>query len=214
MDGSQKNRLAWRVQHLVVELKRRKVFQVTSVYLVAAWGLSAGAADIFEVLGFPAWASRYFVIAIFSLTPLVIVIAWVFELSKSGIQRDYGPNSPTDQTTVLAARKNTAVLTTSWLGRRQTFANDFIVGRDDSCALQIVDPLVSRRHAKFEFVDGRWRIRDLGSANGTVVNGKKVDVAWLDDESSVNLYPDGPALKLTIGNTASAETKLASQIPS
>lgn len=213
MDGPQKHSVVWRLQHLLAELKRRKVFQVTSVYLVAAWGLSAGAADIFEVLDFPSWASRYFVIALFSLTPLVIVIAWVFELNKSGIQRDYGPNNPTDQTTVLAVRNNTAVLTTHWQGHTQTFANDFIVGRDDSCALQIVDPLVSRRHAKFEFVDGRWRIRDLGSANGTVVNGNKVDIAWLEDGSSIRFYPDGPALKLNIGNTANAETQMVRQIP-
>jgi len=208
VDGPPKKSLAGRTQILLGELKRRKVFQVTSVYLVAAWGLSAGAADIFEVLDFPSWASRFFVITLFSLTPLVAVIAWVFELSKTGVQRDLGPRSKIDQTTILASRANAPVLKASWLDQHFTFAKDFIAGRDGTCALQIIDPLVSRQHAKFELVNGRWRVRDLGSANGIAVNGDRVEAAWLDDASSMTFYPGGPELKLTV-NKSPAETQIA-----
>jgi FHA domain-containing protein len=200
-----------RAQSFLGELKRRKVFQVTSVYLVAAWGLSAGAADIFEVLGFPVWASRYFVIGLFSITPIVIVVAWVFELSKSGIQRDLGPVGPVDQTTILASRPGAPVLAANWLGTKYSFAQDFVVGRDDSCALQIVDPMISRQHAKFSLVNGRWRVEDLGSANGIEIDGQKQVSAWLTPHSSVRFYPDGPALKLTVGSVESAVTMMAQQ---
>lgn len=204
-----KQSIQWRVQTFLGELKRRKVFQVTSVYLIAVWGLSAGAKDIFEVLEFPSWASLYFVIVLFSLTPVVIVIAWVFELKKTGVQRDIGPSSPVDQTTILASRRNIPVLSVTWLGKQHSFAKEFIVGRDDACAMQIVDPLISRQHAKFEYVDGRWKIEDLGSANGIVVDGVKVQSAWLEQNTSIRFYPDGPELNISIGSAMSAVTKMA-----
>ena len=209
MDRSQNSGFTLRLQNFVGELKRRKVFQVTSVYLVAAWGLSAGAADIFDVFEFPAWASRYFVLVIFSLTPLVVVIAWVFELNKSGIQRDTRPSNPIDQTTILASRKDIPVIDATWRGKKHSFVSEFIIGRDDGCAMQIVDPLVSRQHAKLQFIAGRWKIEDLGSANGIIVNGTKVQSAWLEHDSSVRFYPQGPELLLTISSPNTAKTKLA-----
>lgn len=214
MNNSNPPNLATKIQTFVGELKRRKVFQVTSVYLVAAWGLSAGAADIFEVLNFPSWASRYFVIALFSFTPVVIVIAWVFELSKSGIQRDRGPAEPeevstVDQTTVLAFQRNVPVLTTNWMGKKQRFTSDFIAGRDGACGLQLVDPMISRQHARFEFIEGQWQVSDLGSSNGIIVDGMKVDSAELQRETYIQFYPGGPELQISIANSISAETQLA-----
>jgi diguanylate cyclase (GGDEF)-like protein len=48
------------------------------------------------------------------------------------------------------------------------------VGRDGGCALLLNDASVSRRHARLAFVDGELRVEDLGSRNGTRVNGKDV----------------------------------------
>jgi pSer/pThr/pTyr-binding forkhead associated (FHA) protein len=36
------------------------------------------------------------------------------------------------------------------------------------------DDTVSRRHAELWLVDGRWHVRDLGSSNGTYLNGRRV----------------------------------------
>ena len=36
------------------------------------------------------------------------------------------------------------------------------------------DDTVSRRHAELRFEDDRWMLRDLGSSNGTYVNGRLV----------------------------------------
>lgn len=49
-----------------------------------------------------------------------------------------------------------------------------VVGRDPSCHINDLDPLLSRRHA--EFVSGLQgvMVRDLGSRNGILVNGVKV----------------------------------------
>jgi diguanylate cyclase (GGDEF)-like protein len=48
------------------------------------------------------------------------------------------------------------------------------VGRDAGCALLLTDASVSRRHARLAVVDGELRVEDLGSRNGTRVNGKDV----------------------------------------
>ena len=212
MNDPLKQNFPQRAQAFIGELKRRKVFQVTSVYLVAAWGLSAGAADIFSVLDFPDWASRYFVITLFSMTPVVIGIAWVFELNRSGIQRDRGPYNPvatTDQTTVLAFRRNVPVLSATWLGETKRFTDTVVVGRDDSCTMQIVDPMISRQHAKFEYVECAWKVSDMGSANGILLDGEKVDRATLKSKCALQFYPGGPSMTLLISSASSAETQLA-----
>ena len=48
------------------------------------------------------------------------------------------------------------------------------VGRDPECDIAVNDTKVSRQHAILELADGTWVIRDLGSANGTYVNGRKI----------------------------------------
>ncbi len=48
------------------------------------------------------------------------------------------------------------------------------IGRDASSTIQINDPEVSRRHARLQFQGGRYVIEDLGSTNGTYVNGQRL----------------------------------------
>jgi EAL domain-containing protein (putative c-di-GMP-specific phosphodiesterase class I) len=47
----------------------------------------------------------------------------------------------------------------------------FIVGRQADASLSIPSATVSRRHAEFAIIDGQLIVRDLGSTNGTSVNG-------------------------------------------
>jgi hypothetical protein len=47
----------------------------------------------------------------------------------------------------------------------------FSIGRNDRCDLAIADVTVSRVHARLERTDDGWLLTDLGSTNGTRVNG-------------------------------------------
>lgn len=49
-----------------------------------------------------------------------------------------------------------------------------LVGRAPTCDVPVFDPTISRRHAELSLVAGGVEILDLGSSNGTFVNGDRV----------------------------------------
>lgn len=49
-----------------------------------------------------------------------------------------------------------------------------VVGRDRSCDVVLADPLVSRRHARLTDLHRAITLEDLGSSNGTYVNGERI----------------------------------------
>ena len=50
----------------------------------------------------------------------------------------------------------------------------FKIGRTRASSIQIKDPAVSEKHGEIAFMQGEWKIRDLGSSNGTFLNGKEI----------------------------------------
>jgi transcriptional regulator with GAF, ATPase, and Fis domain len=54
------------------------------------------------------------------------------------------------------------------------------IGREASNGIAVVDPSVSRKHCLLSWHDGRFRVRDLDSRNGTLVNGEGVEETWLE----------------------------------
>lgn len=60
---------------------------------------------------------------------------------------------------------------------RTVFLGDepVVVGRDQSCDILLKDLKASRQHCVIEPRGDGWRVRDLGSGNGTKVNGKRID---------------------------------------
>lgn len=55
------------------------------------------------------------------------------------------------------------------------------IGRALDCDISILEPALSRKHAEIEPDGDDLILQDLGSANGTHVNGKKVDRVKLKD---------------------------------
>ena len=62
-----------------------------------------------------------------------------------------------------------------------------ILGRSDSANIQIDQDSVSRQHAKIVAKEGRARLFDLGSTNGTFVNESRVDDVELRDGDLVKV---------------------------
>ena len=53
-------------------------------------------------------------------------------------------------------------------------AGAFILGRSSSCDLVVHDSSVSRRHARIGVTDGSITVTDLGSLNGTYLDGEQI----------------------------------------
>jgi len=68
------------------DLKRRRIFQTSAVYVVVAWAIIQAASIAFPAFGVPAWAMRALLVAAFAGFPIVLILAWVFDVSAAGIE--------------------------------------------------------------------------------------------------------------------------------
>ena len=66
-------------------------------------------------------------------------------------------------------------------------ASPVSLGRSPQNAIVVDDRRVSRNHAELEQSGGQWVIRDLGSTNGSAVNGRLVRQAVLHDGDRLSL---------------------------
>jgi len=77
-------------------------------------------------------------------------------------------------------------------GERKDFAIDAevtVIGRKEDCDLRIPLAEVSRRHAQLTLKGGKLVLRDLGSANGTFVNNKRINEQTLSGGDHVVVGP-------------------------
>jgi hypothetical protein len=61
------------------------------------------------------------------------------------------------------------------------------IGRSEDNQLRLLDPGVSRRHVLVMATPGGYTIRDLGSQNGTYVNGTRIDESPLADGDRITI---------------------------
>jgi pSer/pThr/pTyr-binding forkhead associated (FHA) protein len=54
-----------------------------------------------------------------------------------------------------------------------------VIGRDKDADIAVKDPLVSRRHVAIIYQEEEFTLKDLGSTNGTIMNGNVIEVASL-----------------------------------
>ncbi|MGB9720623.1 MAG: diguanylate cyclase [bacterium] len=64
---------------------------------------------------------------------------------------------------------------------------EYIIGRANDCDFVIDGTEVSRRHARLYYEDGKFKIEDLDSTNGTFINGKKIVAAELKHRDEINI---------------------------
>ena len=72
----------------IEELKRRNVIRVSIAYAVVGWLVSQVAEFAIETFGAPDWVLKIFVVFLMLGFPIVVIFAWVFEITPEGIKRE------------------------------------------------------------------------------------------------------------------------------
>ncbi len=190
-------RLVKRIGTLAHEFKRRGVFKAVAAYAVLAWGAALAATELLPTFGASNWAVRVFIVCAALGVPVVAVLAWLYEITGRGIVRDPADASGSEDTTLLFSTRVVLVRWNDAQGPHEcVFRNSFAIGREEPCELRFDDPHISRRHVEVCWEQGNWWLVDLGSRNGTRLDGKLIRRAMLPQSGIVKLYDAGPELQM------------------
>jgi hypothetical protein len=88
---------------------------------------------------------------------------------------------------------------------------EIVVGRSSDLDMVLVEDMVSRRHARIACTDSQIIIEDLGSTNGTFVNGEKISRAALKEGDRVLI---GTSILKVVALDPSAPMPRRAEMPS
>ncbi len=177
------------------ELRRRKVIRTCLLYILVCWGALQVLDIVAPALGYDAdLLSRYFLYIAVLGFPVNFALAWFYQISTSGIVRtqSFVERRVLDNIPPVTEKRRHGVSTflrkgeegkeMHWVisaetgplsGLSYAVYDPIVLGRALECDLAVVSPHISRQHAKLEVGDGQLYLEDLGSSNGTMVNGKR-----------------------------------------
>lgn len=75
----------------LAELKRRKVFRVAILYLIAAWPLIQAGSIYLPTFNAPIWVNQTLLIAYLLGFPITLLLSWFLQIKPGGIKADLGP---------------------------------------------------------------------------------------------------------------------------
>jgi len=179
------------------ELKRRKVTRTCVVYIVLCWGALQVGDILFPALGFDSdMASRYFLYIAVAGFPVTFAMAWFFQITPQGIVRttSFVERRILSNIPPLNDRRSGGVTTYfrkgeshpeyQWILTAETgplaglsfgVVTNLVLGRALECDIAVVSPHVSRQHARLSIEADQLYVEDLGSSNGTVINGRVIE---------------------------------------
>lgn len=65
----------------------------------------------------------------------------------------------------------------------------YLVGREEESDIELDSPTVSRQHARIYPAGGEWYLEDLGSRNGSSINGKRIQSDCLQEGDLFGIGP-------------------------
>ena len=74
------------MSRLIRELRRREVFRTVGLYVGIAWILIEGASVLLPAFDAPEWVLRALILAAIAGLPVVIVLAWIYDVTDKGIE--------------------------------------------------------------------------------------------------------------------------------
>lgn len=179
------------------ELRRRRVANTSVLYIVLCWGALEVADVLIPTLEIEAeLASQMLLYSAVAGFPVVLALAWFFQITPQGIVRtipfvdrrvlnNMAPiNDRRHEGMATYFRDEEDKLVDHWFitaqsgalsGLSYSISQPLQIGRTTDCDITLPDSSVSRHHARLSLDEDTLLIEDLGSANGTLVNGKLVE---------------------------------------
>lgn len=122
-----------------------------------------------------------FIIYLFIFSVIRLIYLDVKKMSR------FAGNSAADAQCASLKSAKSKVATQSQIKNRYTIYEEAIIGRGRSCDITIKEDFISASHAHIWYEDGEWYLEDLGSRNGTAVNGQRIrDIVILDPEDVIS----------------------------
>ena len=95
---------------LFAELKRRNVFRVALVYIIASWLIMQVVDVMFPALKLPEWTVTLIAALIVIGLPIAVIFAWAFELTPDGLKRDHEVDRSQSITPETGRRLNNIII--------------------------------------------------------------------------------------------------------
>lgn len=119
---------------------------------------------------------------------LLLSLIWLFFLRVLGllaqkprpvvaapVTSGVAASAPPPPTSGRASKASLRVVSAGAMANKEyTVAEEATLGRGQGCQVQVADPMVSQLHARLFRNSKGLHIEDLGSTNGTYLNGRKV----------------------------------------
>ena len=81
-----------KLKEFLTEVRRRRVFRMTAIYIVTAWVAVQVASEAFPAFNIPDAAIRYVWVAVLIGFPVAVLFSWKYDFTTSGIQRTAAAN--------------------------------------------------------------------------------------------------------------------------
>lgn len=120
---------------------------------------------------------------------MILFMALSLALSMLIVPRLF-PLTPEAAVLPATRKQNWAWLRPKGTGLRSGFPlnkDHVVIGREVKCAIMLNDNSVSRQHSSITRLAEGYLIRDLGSSNGTFVNGQRIQEYLLQDGDRVSI---------------------------
>lgn len=200
------------VSSLIRELRRRRVAKTSVLYVVLCWGALEVADLVIPALELDGeLASRLLLYSAIAGFPLVLALAWFFQITPQGVVRTIAfvdrrvlnnippINDRRHDTVKTYFRDEEDNLQDHWFltittgpltGLSYGVAQSLLIGRATECDITLPSSQVSRHHARLSVTEEALHIEDLDSANGTVVNGQVLEQKQILRDGDELLFHD------------------------
>jgi len=175
------------------ELKRRRVAKTSLLYVVLCWGALGVCDVVLPTLEVDVnRALQILLYAAIAGMPIVFAFAWFFQITPRGIVRSapFVDRRVLNNISPINDKRRNSVATffgeddegpdDHWVitaesgllaGLSYSISQSVTLGRSTDCDITLPSSEVSRHHARLYVKDGILKIEDLGSSNGSRING-------------------------------------------